>query len=170
MKKIIYFIFLTSFSIYSQQSDSQSKSEITLDASIDINLINLDKIYDQQGLHYIGFGYYTAVAIASSKTRSTADASNMTQMSYCIAKEVRSSTRIFNQNGKDFYFTRVTWFRVSDYNHYPMMKKSEYIETLNKSKELLAFGLMEQSQYDKEFKNIKYNVKYYKFNSPYDKY
>jgi hypothetical protein len=174
MEKIIYFLFLISFSIYSQQYDYQSKSEINIDASIDISkaiqITNLDEIYSQQGLHYIGYGYYTSVGINQDKTTAYSIAYNKMNMNYCKAKEETKSERTFYQNGKRYYFYRYTWRRVSDWNHYPVMKKSEYLETIRKNKELLEYGLMEQPQYDKELAQIKHNIKYRKFNSPYSSY
>jgi hypothetical protein len=173
MEKIIYFLFLISFSIYSQQYDYQSKSEINIDASIDISkaiqITNLDKIYSQQGVHYIGYGYYTSVAIDTHKGTAEGNA-DRGDMYYCKAFEVTRSGRTFYQNGKRYYFSRYTWRRVSSQNHYPVMKKSEYLETIRKNKELLEYGLMEQPQYDKELANIKHNIKYRKFNSPYSSY
>jgi hypothetical protein len=50
------------------------------------------------------------------------------------------------------------------------MKKSEYLEIIRKNKELLEYGLMEQSQYDDELEDIKHNIKNRKFNSPYSSY
>lgn len=172
MKKlIISVIFLfTSLNAYSQRYDFTSKSEISVDASIDINkaiqISNTDAIYDDIGVHYIGYGYWVAVDVrkwAFFQGRFgtvTNDIIGRHKFEGRIENK-NHSTRKFYQNGTNYVKVKTTFLHVSDWDFKPIMTRSEYINVNRQNKELLEMGLMSQAKYDKELESIKYHINRY---------
>ncbi len=174
MKQFFTFLaaVLLSGSTYSQQYDFTSKSEINIDANIDISkaiqISNLDDIYNEVGLHYIGYGYWVAVGIKDNGNYNYNYPWNVTgKYQETVAKQGTSivdehySKRKFKQNGKIYVKVKCTFLHRGDWNHFPIMTRSEYLKRIQSNKELLEFGLMSQSKYDEELRHIKYNIEYY---------
>ncbi len=177
MKKLtIPAVLLFSFlSAHSQRYDFTSKSEISVDASIDINkaiqISNTDAIYNDVGLHYIGYGYWVAVGIKKDNFDYYYNKPHMVTDN--IPKEndlpvqggkidkMHHSKRKFYQNGAQYVKVKSTFLHKSNGNFYPIMSRSEYMDVVRQNKELLEMGLMSQAKYEKELEKIKYNIENY---------
>ena len=156
MKKILFFLFVSCLfyatEVNAQYSDYSHK--IDIDASIQIT--NMNNIYNQVGMRYLGYGYYLCTKIG--QFRRTGDCSKKEQAGTEYHR-VTSNSYKFTKRGKTMAVVKTIYLHRNGNDWFPILKRYEAIEVIKENKELLELGLITQKKYDKELKSIQYILK-----------
>ena len=163
MRKLLFLFFVTFvFQLNAQSYKYDFKSKVDIEAAIQTT--NLNNIYNQVGLKYLGYGYYLGTAI-SKKNRGTKAvvkarnyASDISKQGYTT--DIITSTKFeFRQNGETYELAKCVILLKHGSTWYPSINRSEAIEVVSEMKDLLELGLISQKEYDEEFEKIKRVIK-----------
>ena len=161
MKKLYFFLFiiiqLSNNTVNAQYYDYSHK--IDIDASIEVT--NMNDIYNQLGVRYLGYGYYLCTAISASNRGGFCDMGSLQTMQGTRLRLVRENSYNFTESGKRKSVWKKVYLHKNDWDFFPIIKKHEAIQIIRDNKELLELGLITQEKYDKELKSIQYHLKYF---------
>ena len=158
MKKLLFFLFVSCL-FYSTEVNAQYydySHKIDIDASIQIT--NMNDIYNQVGLRYLGYGYYLCTAIKSSPTSGAWCSNSILNKAGTTYDTVEVNRYKFTEGGrrKEVY----KYILLHRNQGFPYIKRYEAIEIIKENKELLELGLITQEKYDKELKSIQRHLEY----------
>ena len=163
MKKLLFFLFVScSFYVSKVNAQDYDYSQ-KIDVEAEIQITNLNDIYNQVGMRYIGYGYYSCVEIISERSRRSRSGCNARTIDIqgTIIDTVGEREYRFTDNGSRKTVRKTIYFQKAFWNHYPLIKKYEAIKIIKENKELLELGLLTQERYDDELKKIKYVLNNY---------
>jgi len=152
MKKLLLLLFVSClFTVNAQSDEYDFKSKNDIEAAIQTT--NLNDIYNQAGIHSLGYGYYVATAIDRWDSRLAAGNLIRTWKKKGNKDIISNTSFEFRQNGKNYSITKLVFLHGSGWG--PVLNRKEAIEVISENKELLKLELMTQAKYDTELERIK---------------
>jgi hypothetical protein len=157
MKKLLLLVFVSSlFTINAQSYKYDFKSKVDIEAAIQTT--NLNDIYNQVGVHRLGYGYYVGTVIGKKGGNISVLSSNLGSE---LSKQgtttdiISNSEFQFRQNGQNYILAKTVFLHKHGSSWYPILSRREAIEVVSEMKKLLELELMTQEEYDEEFKKIR---------------
>lgn len=160
MKKLLFFLFVSCSFYVSKVNAQKYDFSQKIDIEAEIQITDLNDIYNQVGMRYLGYGYYSCVEIISGRNRGGCDTRTI-DIQGTIIDTVGEREYRFTDNGSRKTVRKTIYFQKAGWNHYPIIKKYEAIKIIKENKELLELGLLTQERYDDELKKIKYVLNSY---------
>ena len=157
MKKILFFLFVSCL-FYATEVNAQYydySHKIDIDASIQIT--NMNDIYNQIGMRYLGYGYYLCTAIRSGNNGGGCSTDILYKQGTRY-DTVEANSYKFTEGGRRKEVIKTIYYHKNSYDFFPHIKRYEAIEIIRENKELLELGLITQEKYDKELKSIQYHL------------
>jgi len=157
MRKLLFLFFVTFvFQLNAQSYKYDFKSKVDIEAAIQTT--DLNDIYNQVGVHSLGYGYYVATAIGKGNAAKIKARNLITDFRY-FTNEISKSSFQFRQNGQNYELVKIVFLQINQSIGYPVISRSEAIEVVSEMKDLLELGLISQKEYDEEFEKIKRVIK-----------
>ena len=159
MKKLLLLLFVTAlFSVNAQSYKYDFKAKVDIEAAIQTT--DLNDIYNQVGVHSLGYGYYVATAIGRRDADIKAyNLVNSYNKQGTTTERISKTSFQFRQNGQNYTLTKIIFLHKDNWYWYPVLTRREAIEVVSEMKELLELDLITQQEYNEEFEKIKRVIK-----------
>ncbi len=175
MKKLILLLLFIPLVSFGQDITIKSNSYISGKISISqaISYTNVNEIYDQVGIHYLGNGYYLLCVMENSRYAAQNKFRDNIRMLIDQYKPGTVYESVFHLKplneterrvGRKLLIKRIIRLTQTvgapNYtsNDFPMLTRDDAISRLKDNKELLELGLMTQKKYDRELVGIKRSI------------
>ena len=180
MKKLILLLLFIPLISFGQDITINSNSYISGKISISqaISYTNVNEIYDQVGIHYLGNGYYLLCVMENSRYSAQYKFMDNIRMlldqykSGTVYEGVNPLNETERRVGRKWLIKRIIrltqteafcseenpcGYQVTS-NDFPMLTRDDAVSRLKDNKELLELGLMTQKKYDRELVGIKRSI------------
>ena len=149
MKKLLFLL----FPLFVIAQSYEIEAEIDFSGAVEIT--NMNEIYNQVGVHYVGNGYYVSTAISRSGVQNMAlrqgnafafDLNHIAEM---------SDGRIRGNYYFDGRMYKFIFRMVLNGTSFPLLNRSEAIKRARENKELYELGLIGRQKFETDLYYIK---------------